>query len=202
MSGLGALLLRTAERIADYREAFSKSGVFPHAEAEDVRGALGVLRDTPTPAARVLDELVTAVSPALVATTGPRYFGFVIGGASDAATAADLLTSGWDQHAFQVLSSPAAAIVEEVAGGWLKELLGRPATASVGFVTGAQAANTVGLAPARHHVLAAVGWDVERDGLIGAPPLRVIASAERHATIDRSLRLLGLGAPIVESVPA
>jgi glutamate/tyrosine decarboxylase-like PLP-dependent enzyme len=203
MSELRALLLRTAERIADYRESVSESRVFPQADIDGVRAALGgPLPDPPTPAARVLDDLVAAVSPALVATTGPRYFGFVIGGASNAATAADLLTTGWDQHAFQAVSSPAAAIVEEVASGWLTDLLGLPATASVGFVTGAQAANTVGLAAARHHVLAAVGWDVERDGLIGAPPLRVVASVERHATIDRALRLLGLGAAIVEGVPA
>jgi glutamate/tyrosine decarboxylase-like PLP-dependent enzyme len=203
MSELRALLLRTAERIADYREAVAESRVFPQADFDDVRAAIGgPLPDSPTPAARVLDDLVAGVSPALVATTGPRYFGFVIGGASDAATGADLLTTGWDQHAFQAVSSPAAARVEEVAAGWLKDLLGLPTTASVGFVTGAQAANTVGLAAARHHVLAAAGWDVERDGLIGAPRLRVVGSVERHATIDRALRLLGLGAAIVESVPA
>src|SRR6185312_9577382 len=90
----------------------------------------------------------------------------------------------------------------ESAGGWLKELLGIPATASAGFVTGAQAANTVGLAAARHHVLAEAGWDVERHGLLGAPRIRVVASAERHATVDRSLRLIGLGSDIVEPVRA
>ena len=92
--------------------------------------------------------------PGLVATTGPRYFGFVIGGAVASATAADLLATGWDQPAYNAVSAPAAAVVEEVSGEWLKELLGIPATASFGFVTGAQAANTVGLAAARHSVLA------------------------------------------------
>src|SRR3712207_8109620 len=96
--------------------------------------------------------------------------------------------------------SPAAAVVEEVTGEWLKELLGLPASASFGFVTGGQAANTVSLAAARHHVLAQAGWDVERDGLVGAPPVRVVATGERHATIDRALRLLGLGAAVVEPV--
>src|SRR5919199_492254 len=98
--------------------------------------------------------------------------------------------------------SPAAAAAEECAGTWLKELLGVPASASVGFVTGAQAANTVGLAAARHHVLAAAGWDVESKGLLGAPRLRVVAGEERHATIDRSLRLLGLGEQAVAPVRA
>ena len=150
----------------------------------------------------MIDELVAAATPGLVATTGPRYFGFVIGGSIAAATAADLLATGWDQPAYNALSAPAAAAVEEAAGAWLKELLGIPASASFGFVTGAQGANTVGLAAARHHVLKMVGHDVERDGLMGAPRVRVIASAERHATVDRSLRLLGFGSALVEEVAA
>jgi glutamate/tyrosine decarboxylase-like PLP-dependent enzyme len=141
------------------------------------------------------------VPPGLVASAGPRYFGFVTGGSLPAATAADLLVTGWDQLAFNPVSSPASAVVEEVAGGWLKEVLGLPASASVGFVTGGQGANTVALAAARHHVLAQAGWDVEGNGLIGAPRVRVVVGAERHATIDRSLRLLGLGSAVVEEVP-
>ena len=131
-----------------------------------------------------------------MASAGPRFFGFVVGGALPAATAADMLAAGWDQNAFNAVLSPAAAAAEEAAGGWLKDLLGIPVGASVGFVTGAQAANTVGLAAGRHHVLAESGWDVERDGLVGGPRVRVVASAERHATIDRSLRLLGLGTEV------
>jgi glutamate/tyrosine decarboxylase-like PLP-dependent enzyme len=141
------------------------------------------------------------VEPGLVATTGPRYFGFVVGGALDAATAADMLAVAWDQPAFNAVTSPAAAVVEDVAGAWLKDLLGLPETASVGFVTGAQGANTVGLAAARHRVLADAGWDVEQDGLVGAPAIRVLATGERHATIDRALRLLGLGAAALRPVP-
>jgi glutamate/tyrosine decarboxylase-like PLP-dependent enzyme len=140
------------------------------------------------------------VEPALVATTGPRYFGFVIGGALDAATAADVLTTGWDQCAFNATNAPAAAVVEDIAGGWLKELLRLPAAASFGFVTGAQGANTVALAAARHHVLAEAGWDVEQRGLLGGPRIRVVANGERHATIDRALRLLGMGAGALEPV--
>ncbi len=136
----------------------------------------------------------------LVGTAGPRFFGFVIGGSLPAATAADVLTTGWDQCAFNAVVAPAAVAAERCAGEWLKDLLGIPGTASAGFVTGGQSANTVGLAAARHHLLAEQGWDVERDGLAGAPRLRVVASEERHATIDRSLRLLGFGTALVEPV--
>ncbi len=162
--------------------------------------ALGALPDGPTPASDVVDQLVDIVEPGLVATTGPRYFGFVVGGTLDAASAADILTTGWDQPAFNAVTSPAAALVEDVTGGWLKELLGLPGAASFGFVTGGQAANTVALAAARHQVLAEAGWDVELRGLLGGPTVRVVANGERHATIDRSLRLLGLGAGVVEPV--
>jgi glutamate/tyrosine decarboxylase-like PLP-dependent enzyme len=103
------------------------------------------------------------------------------------------LAVGWDQCAFNSVVSPAAGAAELVAGSWLKDLLHLPSSASTGFVTGAQAANTAGLAAARHRVLGEVGWDVEQRGLRGAPTVHVIASEERHATIDRSLRLLGLG---------
>lgn len=124
----------------------------------------------------MVNELPDAVESALVATTGPRYFGFVIGGALDAATAADFLTTAWDQPAFNAVTSPGAAVLEEVLGGWLKELLGLPSGASFGLVTGAQGANTVSLAAARHHVLSGAGWDVERDGLLGGPRVRVVAN--------------------------
>ena len=111
-----------------------------------------------------------------------------------------MLTSGWDQNGFTGVLSPAARAAEAAAGAWVKELLGIPATASCGFVTGTQEANTIGLAAGRHHVLAAAGWDVARDGLNGAPRVRVVANAERHATIDRSLRLLGFGDAHLELV--
>jgi glutamate/tyrosine decarboxylase-like PLP-dependent enzyme len=196
------LLRRTADHIADYREGLAEARVFPSASVGELRQALGgPLPERGTPAAEVVEKLATAVPPGLVASAGPRYFGFVTGGSLPAATAADLLVTGWDQLAFNPVSSPASAVVEEVAGGWLKEVLGLPASASVGFVTGGQGANTVALAAARHHVLAQAGWDVEGNGLIGAPRVRVVVGAERHATIDRSLRLLGLGSAVVEEVP-
>ncbi len=199
MSELRDLLADVAARVADYRESVADAPVFPD-DTSGVRGKLGELPEKPTPPADVIRRLADAVEPALVATTGPRYFGFVTGGALEAATAADMLTAGWDQGAFNQVTSPAAAIVEEVAGEWLKDVLGLPSSASFGFVTGGQGANTVCLAAARHHVLARAGWDVERRGLHGAPPLTVVAGEERHATIDRSLRLLGLGTDSVRPV--
>ena len=202
MTNLRTLLTETADRVADYRESLAERRVAPDADPERLREGLG----GPLPAqgidpASVLDELVAAVEPALMSSAGPRFFGFVVGGSLDAAVGADLLTSGWDQLAFNGASSPAAAIVEETVGVWLKESLGLPGPASFGIVTGTQAGNTVGLAAARHRVLERAGWDVERDGLQGAPRVRVIAGEERHATIDRSLRLLGLGVAAIESVP-
>jgi len=201
MASFRDLLAQAAARAADHREQVDGLPVYPQkVDADALRAALGELADGPLPPALVIDQLADAVEPALVGTTGPRYFGFVVGGALEAATAADFLTSAWDQPAFNAVTSPGAAVVEDIAGTWLKELLGLPATASFGFVTGGQAANTVALAAARNYVLASVGWDVEQRGLIGAPPLRVVAGGERHATIDRALRLLGLGAGVIEPV--
>jgi glutamate/tyrosine decarboxylase-like PLP-dependent enzyme len=201
MADLRALLTDVAVRAAYYRNGVAGGTVFPSGDpAAAVRTGLGALRDEGVDPAVALAELAAAVEPGLVATTGPRYFGFVVGGALDAATAADMLTVAWDQPAFNAVMSPAAAVVEEVTGAWLKDLLGLPGTASFGFVTGAQGANTVGLAAARHRVLADAGWDVERDGLGGAPAIRVLASGERHATVDRALRLLGLGAAAVRPI--
>jgi glutamate/tyrosine decarboxylase-like PLP-dependent enzyme len=201
VADLRDLLIHAATRAADHRESTSHGGAYPAGVDLDVmREALGRLDDDPRPASDVIDELADVIEPALAPTTGPRYFGFVIGGALDAATAADVLTTGWDQPAFNAVTSPGAALVEDIAGGWLKELLGLPPAASFGFVTGGQGANTVALAAARHHVLAEAGWDVEQKGLHGGPAVRVVANAERHATIDRALRLLGLGAAVVEPV--
>ncbi len=152
------------------------------------------LPDDGVPPEQVIDELVAAVDPGLVASPGPRYFGFVTGGALPAALAAEWLTAAWDQNGFSYVSSPAASVVEEVAEGWVLDLLGLPAEASVGFVTGAQMANATCLAAARDDLLQRAGWDAARDGLIGAPPLTVLAGEEAHATIFTALRLIGLGA--------
>jgi glutamate/tyrosine decarboxylase-like PLP-dependent enzyme len=200
---LADLLGRAASAAADYRATLTERPVAVPAALDALRDAFGgPLPTAPSPAQEAIEALIEAAERGLVATAGPRFFGFVIGGALDAATAAEIVAAGWDQCAFNAVLSPAASVAEEIAGAWLKDLLGIPATASVGFVTGGQAANTVGLAAARHHVLAEAGWDVERDGLHGGPRLRVVAGAERHATIDRSLRLLGFGTALVEPVAA
>ncbi len=203
MDDLRPLLEQVVDVIAGYRDGLARWPVGPSASRQGVLTALDVeLRDAPTPAADVVEELVAAAGPGLMTSAGPRYFGFVVGGSLDAALAAELVAVGWDQVAFNEATSPAAIAFEDLAGTWLKELLRLPASASVGFVTGAQAANTVGLAAARWHVLRRHGWDVGRDGLRGAPAVRVVVGAERHATIDRAVRLLGLGEASIEEVPA
>ncbi|MDQ1289771.1 MAG: hypothetical protein QG622_3337 [Actinomycetota bacterium] len=203
-SDLTALFERAAREGARYRADLPIRPVAPPGlDAEKLRAAFGdTLGDDPVDPDDVLTELLTAAGPGLVASSGPRFFGLVIGGALPAASAADILTTGWDQNALNPVISPAALAAEERAGIWIKDLLGIPASASAGFVTGGQAANTVGLAAARHHQLAAAGWDVESDGLAGAPRVRVVAGAERHATIDRALRLLGFGTAVLEPVAA
>jgi glutamate/tyrosine decarboxylase-like PLP-dependent enzyme len=202
MTDLRQALERAVDQIVEYRRALPEARVTPAAGRAAVRGALGELRDGPASLDDVIDELVTAASPGLMASAGPRYYGFVIGGSLDAALVADILTSGWDQCAFNEALSPAAIAFEDVAGGWLKEILGLPQDASVGFATGAQAANTIGLAAGRWFVLNRCGWDVGRDGLHGAPEVRVVVGAERHGTIDRAVRLLGLGERAIVEVQA
>jgi glutamate/tyrosine decarboxylase-like PLP-dependent enzyme len=170
----------------------------PTATVEEVAAALGgPLPEQGADPVAVVDQLARAADPGLANTPGPRYFGWVMGGSVEAAMAVDTLTVVWDQIAGMQIMSPAAAAAEEVAGAWLIELLGLPADVSYGFVTGAQMANFTGLAAARQAVLQRVGWDVGRDGLQGAPRLRVFAGAESHATVYQALRYLGLGAPTV-----
>ncbi|WP_432945129.1 pyridoxal phosphate-dependent decarboxylase family protein [Kribbella sp. CA-253562] len=195
------LFSRAATHAAAFRDSLTERPVRAAASYADVRaGFRAPLGDTGRPPSEVIDDLIAVADPGIVASAGPRYFGFVVGGALPAATAAEILAAGWDQNAWNSVLSPTAAAAEHAAGEWLKELLGLPATASAGFTTGAQSANTVALAAARNHVLARAGWDVEADGLPGAPLVRVLAGEERHATIDRSLRLLGFGSRRLELV--
>ncbi|HEY6784165.1 MAG TPA: aminotransferase class V-fold PLP-dependent enzyme, partial [Gemmatimonadales bacterium] len=154
-----------------------------------------------TDAARVVTDLARDADAGIVATAGPRYFGFVVGGSLPAALATDWLVSTWDQNAGIYVLSPAASVVEEVAVEWLLELFGLPATASIGFVTGCQMANATCLAAARNAVLRKAGWDVEQQGLYGAPEIDVIVGGEAHITIFAALRYLGLGAARVRTVP-
>ena len=198
-----ALLARAAELAADHLESVGERHAGPIAGFEELRAALGgPLPEAGVAPAQVVEELARGVAPGLVASPGPRYFGFVTGGALPAALAADWLASAWDQNAFSAVSSPAASVAEEVACGWLLELLGLPADSGVGLTTGAQMANVTGLAAARHALLARAGWDVEEQGLNGSPPLRVLAGEEAHVTLWRALRLLGIGRAQVEVVPA
>jgi glutamate/tyrosine decarboxylase-like PLP-dependent enzyme len=149
----------------------------------------------------VIRELADAVEPGLVAASGPRYFGFVIGGAMPASIGADWLAAAWDQNAVLHVASPAAAAVEQVAGEWLLDLLGLPLDASFGLTGGAGLANAVALAAARHRVLERVGWDVEARGLFGAPEISVFIGEEAHATLETALQYLGLGRERVIRVP-
>ena len=150
----------------------------------------------------VIADLARDADPGLIASAGPRYFGFVIGGSLPAALAADWLVSAWDQNGGGFVASPSLSVAEEVAAGWVLDLLGLPRDASVGFVTGCQMAHFTCLAAARHAVLRDAGWDVEADGLQGAPGVRVIAGEEAHVTVACACRMLGLGAERVVTVPA
>jgi glutamate/tyrosine decarboxylase-like PLP-dependent enzyme len=147
---------------------------------------------------RLLDELG---SPATVATAGPRFFGFVVGGSLPVALAANWLAGAWDQNSAFHRLAPSTAMVEEVALRWLLDLLGLPPTCAGAFVTGATMANFTALAAARHAVLARAGWDVEADGLFGAPPITVVVGEEVHPTLIKSLGLLGLGRRRLVRVP-
>ena len=195
------LLRRTAEIASDYLMSLSERPVRADASLDELRSALRVaLEDRPQPALRVIEELVATADPGLIGTQSPRYFGFVIGGALDAAMAADWLTSVWDQDAAGYLGGPSAAVAEEVACEWLLDILGLPGDAGVGLTTGCQMAHFTCLAAARHRLLGNVGWDVEAEGLFGAPPIRVLVGAKAHTTVFGALRMLGLGSRRVELV--
>lgn len=168
--------------------------------AEALRAVAAPLPEGPTPADVVVDQLAALAEPGLMTFGSGRFFGWVVGGTQPAPLAADWLVSAWDQNVGMRAMSPGAAALEEVAGRWLLDLLGLPAGADVGFVTGATSANLTCLAAARDQVLRAAGWDVERDGLTGGPRVRVLVGAERHVSVDLALRYLGLGLP--EEVPA
>jgi glutamate/tyrosine decarboxylase-like PLP-dependent enzyme len=167
----------------------------------DLHAALGgPMPEHPQDPRAVIAKLARAAEPGVMASGSGRFFGFVVGGATPAALAADWLTSVWDQNAGLYVAGPAASVVEEVAAGWLAELLGLPRGVSVGFVTGAQMANFSALAIALREVLARTGWDVQSAGLWGAPRARVLVGEGRHSSIDRALRFLGVGGDAVVPV--
>jgi glutamate/tyrosine decarboxylase-like PLP-dependent enzyme len=194
-------LFRAAGLAIDYLHRVPEMPVHEQASLDELRAALRVpLNDDPIDATRVVDDLVRAAEPGLVQIQSPRYFGFVIGGSTDAAMAADWLSTAWDQNAGGYPCGPSAAVVEEAVREWILDLLGLPAGAGVGLTTGCQMAHFACLAAARNRKLAETGWDVEADGLFGAPPLRVIAGAHAHTTVFAALRMLGLGSNRTEIV--
>jgi glutamate/tyrosine decarboxylase-like PLP-dependent enzyme len=161
-----------------------------------------VLTDEGVSPEQVIRELADDVEGGILGSAGGRFFAWVIGGSLPAALAADWLTATWDQNAALYASSPAAAVAEEVVGSWLKDILGLPATASFALVSGCQMAHATCLAAARHALLAERGWDVEQQGMYGAPPIRIISSDQRHGSFERALRLLGFGQSKVRYLPA
>jgi glutamate/tyrosine decarboxylase-like PLP-dependent enzyme len=197
------LLARTRDLAASFLATLDTRPVNARATfAELVETLGGPLPDGPQDPRVVIERLAAGAEPGLVATPGPRYFGFVTGGTLPAALAADWLVSAWDQNAALHVMSPAASAIEEVTAGWLLDLLGLPRSASVGFVTGATMANVTALAAARHEVLRRAGWDVEAQGLQGGPPVTVVAGAEAHTSIQQACRLIGLGSSTIVRVAA
>lgn len=179
----------------DWLASVPTRSVRPSSDADQVAGSiLPRLPDGATDAAEVIDELAALAEPGLMAIQSGRFFGWVMGGTLPAAMAADWLVSAWDQNTGLRFATPAAAAIEESAAAWLLDLLHLPATADVGFTTGATTANFVGLAAGRQYLMDEAGWDLEALGLNGAPRITTFAGRERHAAVDLALRYLGLGA--------
>jgi len=189
-------LAKAHEHVRRWLASIDDRPVGPRVGASELLAGLGgPLPEDGMDPADVVDELAAKADPGLMAIASGRFFGWVMGGTLPAGLAADWMVSGWDQNAGMRYSTPATAALEEAAASWLLELLHLPPTSDVRFVTGATMSNFTCLAAARHTVLARAGWDVERDGLTGAPRVHVLVGAERHDTIDLALRYLGLGRP-------
>ncbi|HEX9057920.1 MAG TPA: aminotransferase class V-fold PLP-dependent enzyme [Ktedonobacterales bacterium] len=196
------LLMDVARRAGRYLDGLDARTVAAPSEAVARLAALNSpLPDTGEDAEQVLALLDEIASPATTANAGGRYFGFVTGGSLPATLAANWLATAWDQNAFSSVASPAAVALEQIALGWLLDVLGLPAGCGGAFVTGATMANFTGLSAARHAVLAGVAWDVDARGLFGAPPITVLVGAEAHPTLFKALAMLGLGRERVIRVP-
>jgi len=197
------LLAETAIRAARYMAAVNNRTVAPSSkDVAQLERLGGALPEGPCDPAEVLALLDDVGSPATVATTGGRYFGFVIGGTLPAPLAANWLSCAWDQNAAMQIMSPVAAKAEDIVREWTLDLLRLPSTSGVGFVTCTTMANFSGLAAARSALLQGVGWNVEEDGMFGAPPIRVVVGQEVHVSVLRALTMLGLGRSRVLTVPA
>ena len=193
-------LKRAAQLAAEYIDSFDHHKVSEELHPDVLRDKLNKdLTDDGLPPLQVIEELSEDASEGLLNTAGGRFFGWVIGGGLPVSIAADWLTSAWDQNAAAYACAPSAAIIEEVVAKWLKEILGLPEQASYAFVTGCQMAHVTALAAARHRVLADKGWIVEKQGLCGSPPIRVLVG-EHHETLLRALRHLGIGTDAVVQV--
>jgi glutamate/tyrosine decarboxylase-like PLP-dependent enzyme len=195
------------KRASELAGAFLDTLPNRHVNARETRASLQTALGGPLPESsqdpvRVIEELAAHADPGLVASAGPRYFGFVTGGSVPVAVAADWLVSAWDQNAGLNVMSPAMAAIEDAAAAWLLDLFTLPREASVGFVTGAHMANVTALAAARHEVLRRAGWDVEASGLQGGPRVHVLASVEAHVSIGAACRMVGLGAETLTRVAA
>ena len=189
---------RAAEHAREWIGSLDDRRIAPALDADAIAARVsGPLPQEGSSPDEVVDLLSTEAEPGLMGMGSGRFFGWVIGGVLPAALAADWLVSTWDQNAALRYATPATAAIEEAAAGWILDLLGLPATADVGFVTGGTMANFTGLAAARTAVLQQAGWDVAELGLTGAPRVHVLVGAERHDTVDLALRYLGLGRPTV-----
>ncbi len=189
-------LERASTHARDWLASVPGRAVPPQLDADAVVAALGgPFPEGPTDPADVVDLLARHVEPALMAMPSGRFFGWVIGGTLPAALAADWMVSAWDQNTGMRFATPGTTGTEEVAGAWLLEALGLPGGSDVGFVTGGTMANWTGLAAGRQQVLTQAGWDLDGDGLTGAPKVHVLVGEDRHATVDLALRYLGLGRP-------
>jgi len=197
------LLIETAGRAARYVAAIDQRRVAPTpADIARLDGLGGELNHDGCDASEVIALLDSLGSPATVASTGPRYFGFVTGGSLPVAMAANWLAGAWDQNAALFVQSPVGSQLEEIASKWLLDVLALPKSCGVGFVTGATMANFTALAAARHALLARAGWDVEARGLFGAPEIRIVVGAQVHASMLKALSMLGFGRARVITVPA
>jgi glutamate/tyrosine decarboxylase-like PLP-dependent enzyme len=196
------LLRSTTDRSLRYLESLDERRVSPADDAVAALAAFDIpLQNERIDPERVIDQLDTLGSPATMAMAGPRFFGFVIGGSLPVAVAANWLASAWDQNTGLYNSTPATSVLEEVALKWLLDVLRLPSECAGAFVTGTTVAHITALAAARHAVLARAGWDVEANGLFGAPPITVIAGAEAHPTLFKALGVVGLGRSRVVRVP-
>ena len=194
-------LERAVRHAQTFLDSLDERPVAVTATLEELRSALDrELTDESIPAEQVIDELARDADAGLLGSTAGRFFGWVIGGTLPAALATDWLASAWDQNGATYAVSPASSVVEEIAGRWLKDVLGMPPGASFAFVTGCQMAHVTALAAARHQLLHERGWNVTRQGLAGAPPVRILTSKLRHESLDRAISLLGLGLDNIEYV--